>query len=310
MTVEQKFNAHLVPEVHRVRQATSEFKNFAIIWWSRVCNDGLAPTTWDALKVAMRNRFIPPSFKRGLRKKLQRLNQGNRSVEEYYQELQISMLRCDIIEDEEAAMARFYGGLTREIQDIVDYKEYDSVPRLFHLTCLVEKELQGRQQRPRNNFGSTSTPRSTSGHVKIVPPSATRSAAPSSSRARSAAPSTPSQAPKVNKSTSVQVSAKISSSVASTSRTTGIICHRCKGMGHVMRDFPSQRAYLATEDGGYVSASDIEDEYVLAANIAGGGDEIDSDADEVEEQVAAVNTGTHVSLVAQRVLSAQVERAE
>lgn len=109
MTVEQKFNAHLVPEVHRVRQATSEFKNFAIIWWSRVCNDGLAPTTWDALKVAMRNRFIPPSFKRDLRKKLQRLNQGNRSVEEYYQELQISMLRCDIIEDEEAAMACFYG---------------------------------------------------------------------------------------------------------------------------------------------------------------------------------------------------------
>ena len=161
MTVEQKFNAHLVPEVHRVRQATSEFKNFAIIWWNRVCTDGLAPTTWDALKVAMRNRFVPPAFKRDLRKKLQRLNQGNRSVEEYYQELQISMLRCDIIEDEEAAMARFYGGLGRGIQDIVDYKEYDSVPRLFHLACLAEKELQGRQQRPRNYFGSTSTPRST-----------------------------------------------------------------------------------------------------------------------------------------------------
>jgi hypothetical protein len=32
MTVEQKFSAHLVPEQHRVRQATSEFKDFAIIW--------------------------------------------------------------------------------------------------------------------------------------------------------------------------------------------------------------------------------------------------------------------------------------
>ena len=30
MTVEQKFSAHLVPEHHRVRQATSEFKDFAI----------------------------------------------------------------------------------------------------------------------------------------------------------------------------------------------------------------------------------------------------------------------------------------
>ena len=34
MTVKQKFNAHLVPEVHRVRQATSEFKDFLIIWWN------------------------------------------------------------------------------------------------------------------------------------------------------------------------------------------------------------------------------------------------------------------------------------
>jgi hypothetical protein len=31
MTVEQKFNSHLVPEQYRVRQATSEFKDFALI---------------------------------------------------------------------------------------------------------------------------------------------------------------------------------------------------------------------------------------------------------------------------------------
>ena len=49
------------------------------------------------------------------------------------------MLCCDIIEDEEAVMAHFYGALRREIQDIVDYKEYNSIPRLFQLACLVEK---------------------------------------------------------------------------------------------------------------------------------------------------------------------------
>ena len=117
MTVEQKFNAHLVPEVHRVRQATSEFKDFAIIWWNQVVNSGLTPDTWDRLKVAMRARFVPPAFNRDMRKKLQRLDQRNRSVEEYYQELQISMLRCNVVEDEEDKMARFYGGLRREIQD-------------------------------------------------------------------------------------------------------------------------------------------------------------------------------------------------
>jgi hypothetical protein len=32
MTVEQKFASHLVSDRHKVRQATSEFKDFAIIW--------------------------------------------------------------------------------------------------------------------------------------------------------------------------------------------------------------------------------------------------------------------------------------
>jgi hypothetical protein len=31
MTVDNKFNSHLVSEQYRVRQATSEFKDFAII---------------------------------------------------------------------------------------------------------------------------------------------------------------------------------------------------------------------------------------------------------------------------------------
>jgi hypothetical protein len=44
------------------------------------------------------------------------------SVQEYYQELQKGMLRCGVVEDPEDQMVRFYGGLRREIQDIVDYK--------------------------------------------------------------------------------------------------------------------------------------------------------------------------------------------
>jgi hypothetical protein len=40
MTVKQKFSSHLVPEQHRVRQATSEFKDFALInvIYVRNCN--------------------------------------------------------------------------------------------------------------------------------------------------------------------------------------------------------------------------------------------------------------------------------
>jgi hypothetical protein len=34
MTSDNKFSSHLVLEQHRVRHATSEFKDFAIIWWN------------------------------------------------------------------------------------------------------------------------------------------------------------------------------------------------------------------------------------------------------------------------------------
>jgi hypothetical protein len=56
------------------RQGTSEFKDFALIWWNELGTLGLQPHTWDGLKTAMRQRFIPPSYQRDLCKKLQRLD--------------------------------------------------------------------------------------------------------------------------------------------------------------------------------------------------------------------------------------------
>jgi hypothetical protein len=74
MIVEQKFSSLLVPEQHRVRQATSEFKDFSLIWWNELVTLGLQPHTWDGLKTAIRQRFVPPSYQCDLRKKLQCLD--------------------------------------------------------------------------------------------------------------------------------------------------------------------------------------------------------------------------------------------
>jgi hypothetical protein len=77
MMVEQKFIAHLVPEQHRVRQATSEFRDFATIWWTGLAAEGTSPSTWEELKVAMRDRFVPASYTRDLHNKLMPLEQGD-----------------------------------------------------------------------------------------------------------------------------------------------------------------------------------------------------------------------------------------
>jgi hypothetical protein len=65
------------------------------------------------------------------------------SVQDYYAELQKGMIRAGVHEETEDKICCFYGGLRIEIQDIVDYKEYNSVNHLFQLAMLAEKELQG-----------------------------------------------------------------------------------------------------------------------------------------------------------------------
>jgi hypothetical protein len=74
MAVEQKFSSHLVPEQCRVRQVTSEFKDFALIWWNELATLGLQPHTWDGLKPVKYQRFVPPSYQCYLCKKLQCLD--------------------------------------------------------------------------------------------------------------------------------------------------------------------------------------------------------------------------------------------
>jgi hypothetical protein len=74
MNVDNKFSSHLVAKQHRVRHATSEFKDFAIIWWNELSSLRLQPDTWDRLKAAMRERFVPPAYQCDLHKKLQHLD--------------------------------------------------------------------------------------------------------------------------------------------------------------------------------------------------------------------------------------------
>jgi hypothetical protein len=97
-----------------------------------------------------------------------------------------------------------------------------------------------------------------------------------------------------------------SSSTTSTSRTSNIKCHHCHGVGHFQRDCPSKKSYIATDDRGYVSASDVEDDFALQTNNVG---DLDDDDAEVfrSEHAEEYRTKTYV---VQWVLSAQVDTSE
>jgi hypothetical protein len=107
LELDQRFACLNYPEDRRISVTTCEFTSFASIWWSEYCRTNHANpfTMWDALKHAMRIRFVPPYYQRSMLTKLARLDQWKNYVEDYYQELQTSMLRCGIVEDNEALMA-------------------------------------------------------------------------------------------------------------------------------------------------------------------------------------------------------------
>jgi hypothetical protein len=189
----------------------------------------------------------------------------------------------------------FLWRLRTKIQDIVDYKEYNTVNRLFQLAMLAEKELQGQQlTRLKSSFTRhTSTTPSTS----CAPATAHFSMTPSTSRAPSTLTTPP--APRAAAKPS-------SSSTTSTGHTSNIKFHHCHGIGHFQRDYPSKKSYIATDDGGYVSASDVEDDFALQTNNAG---DLDDDDAKVfgSEHTEEYNTKTYV---VQQILSAQVDTLE
>ena len=70
------------------------------------------------------------------------------------------MICCGLFEVDDAAMTCFRGGLNREIQDILDYKEY---------ACKAEREVQGRRSRTYTNSFAGRSSASSSAPAKPAP---------------------------------------------------------------------------------------------------------------------------------------------
>jgi hypothetical protein len=188
LEVEQKFSCHDIPCSSQVKAAIGEITDFALIWWReyKQKHPTATPTTWTQLKAAMRHRFVPSYYARDLLNKMQRFQQGQQSVEEYYQELQKGMIRCGLFEHDDAAMARFRGALNREIQDILDYKEYFDMTTLFEYACKAEREVQGRRSKTHTNSFAGRSP--TSSSAPVLPAPSTTS---TTSRERTTKPAAP-----------------------------------------------------------------------------------------------------------------------
>ncbi|KAJ4708852.1 Mutant gag-pol polyprotein [Melia azedarach] len=145
--VEHIFDYHNCSEKKKVKLAAVEFIDYASIWWDQLVinrrKNGEKPIrSWEEMKLVMRKRSIPSHYYRDLHRKLQGLVQGSMSVDDYYKEMEIAMIRANIEEDREATLARFISGLNKEIADVVDLQHYAEMEELLHKSIKVEKQIK------------------------------------------------------------------------------------------------------------------------------------------------------------------------
>ncbi|XP_071918778.1 uncharacterized protein [Coffea arabica] len=75
------FDCYDYSEEQKVKVATAEFTDYALVWWDQVRTHKrrmgeLRVRTWQELKALMRKRFVPSYYNRDLHAKLQALTQG------------------------------------------------------------------------------------------------------------------------------------------------------------------------------------------------------------------------------------------
>ena len=238
MKIEHVFSCHNYEEDQKVKLAATEFSDYALVWWNklqkeRARNEEPMVDTWTEMKKIMRKRYVPASYSRDLKFKLQKLTQGNKGVEEYFKEMDVLMIQANIEEDEEVTMARFLNGLTNDIRDIVELQEFVEMDDLLHKAIQVEQQLKrkGVAKRSFTNFGSSSW----KDKGKKDGAATSSSSTPIPSKTRSKSQEEPSK------------------------RSRDVKCFKCQGLGHYAYECPNKRS-MVLRDREYISESDVEEE--------------------------------------------------
>jgi hypothetical protein len=65
-------------------------------------------------------------------------------MDEYFKEMEIAMIRANMVEDIKATMARFLNGLNSDITNVVELKLYMELDDMVHMEMKVERQIKRR----------------------------------------------------------------------------------------------------------------------------------------------------------------------
>ena len=174
LKVDKIFRMHNYSNEKMMAMASLEFDEYANLWWEQVqlareAKEEPPISTWQDMKAHMRSRFVPSHYTRDLFNKLQTLSQGTKTVEEYFKQMELNMIRANIEERDEQTMARFLNGLNHPIKRITEFQKYNNMVELVHIASKAERQVQEdiKYNKPKTYFtykqAPTTTPTTPSG---------------------------------------------------------------------------------------------------------------------------------------------------
>ncbi|KAH1189411.1 hypothetical protein GmHk_20G057185 [Glycine max] len=102
MKIQHAFSYNDYPEEQKVKLAAATFSDYALVWWKKnqremKREEGREIDTWTEMRRVIQKRYVPTSYSRTMRHKLQRLSQGSLIVED--KEMEMALVRANIEED-------------------------------------------------------------------------------------------------------------------------------------------------------------------------------------------------------------------
>jgi pantothenate kinase-related protein Tda10 len=123
------------------------FTKYVMVWWDQLMTNHMRNyvrqiDTWDEMKSLMKRRFMPNHLYRELYQRLQSLSHNTKSVDEYFKEIELAMIRSNFKDDREATMVRFMNSFNNYVAHIVKLHHYVELEEMVCITVKVEKQLQ------------------------------------------------------------------------------------------------------------------------------------------------------------------------